>query len=497
MAELGRLLLAAGYPPGRVKVLAQSPTAGADAVPSAGRIRQEVEGLVKDCLPGDTLLLALAGPVVAAPGGTESYFCPAGADLSRPATLVPLAWIFQQLAACPAGTKFVLIDGSRNGGGAALPARPEAAKLEDQIPGGLSVLLSSAGGQVGYVHAEERHGAFWSAVLRGLQGAARTKEGKVTVGSLAEYAAKATRDHVAEAYKAAQTPVLVVPTRNATAAVVAIPDPALQCLHDGDELLKKKEYAKAADQYSQAIALRKDLVEAYLRRAEANYRLENYDGTIADCTEALQLDPGNASAIDFRGDGHFGKAGKVMDGMNKGEMTLAIQDYSAAIDADPDYAPTYNSRGSARGSLALAYGRKDAEKSRAEDELAVADIGKAIELAPRASWEYFENRGRAYRRLGKANLAADDYSAALTTGETIPPDRLYVIRYNRGRAYLSLKDYERAEADFDAAARLKPDKPDPYLMRAQALDALNRKEEARQAREKAAALKRSAPPKAG
>jgi tetratricopeptide (TPR) repeat protein len=336
----------------------------------------------------------------------------------------------------------------------------------------------------GYVHADERHGAFWAFVLRGLRGAAGIKDGKVTAAALARYVTEATRSYVAGAYKGMQTPVLVDPTGKAADAALATPDTALLALAEGDAFFENREFAKAAEKYGQAFALRKDLVEAYLRQAEAYIRgaegpraVADYDAAINDCNEAMRLDPGNPDALDFRGDGHFFKAGKL-SGMNQDEMIQAVRDYSAAIALDPDFPPSFNSLGSARGSLAMAYARqKMTDQSRAEDEQAVAAFSRAIELAPRRQSSYFENRARALRRLKQYDQSAADYTAALGTGEKLDSESLFRLRYSRGRVHLLRNDFAQAGADFAEAARLKPDDPDAlrYL---------------RSAREKAAELKR-------
>jgi serine/threonine protein kinase/tetratricopeptide (TPR) repeat protein len=501
ITELGRTLLAAGYPEGNVTVLAQLPGAPAGTGPTAERILQAVAALVKDRIPGDTLLLALAGPAVVAPGTTRSYFCPAGADLVQPATLVPLDEVFQKLAACPAETKVVLIDGNRVGASAA--ARPAAAKPEDLAVGGVAVLTATSNGAPGYVSASQRHGVFWDFVLRGIRGSAEGAPHKVTLGELASQVAEGTRKYVAREYKAEQTPKLVPPSAKDSSAVVASPDPALQCLLQGDALLgkadqlkdaesAKKEYEKAAEKFGQAISLRRDLVEAYLGRAEAYYSLANFDGMIDDCTEAARLDPASAGAYDFRGDAHRGKSGKLQ-GMKLNEIGLAVQDYSKSIELDPDYARCFNTRGTAHGSISQVYWKGEADKAKVEDELAVADYTRAIDLAPKPRAVYFENRARAFARLSKYDRSVDDYTDALRSGEQLDADYSSVLYYGRGSVFLDTKDYPRAVDDLKAAVKLTPADARVYKRLARALDGMGLKGDAQKARDEAARLERRPP----
>jgi tetratricopeptide (TPR) repeat protein len=59
----------------------------------------------------------------------------------------------------------------------------------------------------------------------------------------------------------------------------------------GNDLFAGKDYAGAADMYSKAIAVNKDLSDAYLNRANARMKVEAWDGAVADYTLYLQLQP--------------------------------------------------------------------------------------------------------------------------------------------------------------------------------------------------------------
>src|SRR5207244_4461179 len=113
--------------------------------------------------------------------------------------------IFQKLAACPAETKVVLIDGSRPldpGRVAAAAPPPAAAKPEDLAVPGVTLLTATAGGAPGYVHAADRHGVFWKFVLRELRGGTEGEGQKVTLGTFARRVLEDTRNYVTETYKA-------------------------------------------------------------------------------------------------------------------------------------------------------------------------------------------------------------------------------------------------------------------------------------------------------
>ena len=103
----------------------------------------------------------------------------------------------------------------------------------------------------------------------------------------------------------------------------------------------------------------------------------------------------------------------------KGEVELAIEDYTEVIKLDPDFAQAYYQRG-------LAYAKKG------EIKLAIADYTKAIEIKPDNADAYY-SRGGAFLRLGEREKAKSDIATARKMGldVIIASDRI-------------LRDYDRA-----------------------------------------------------
>ncbi len=440
MVELGRLLTAAGYARGSVTVLRQTPGASPETTPGAEQVRRAAEALVKDRVPGDVLLLALAGPAVA-PAGGPGYFCPASSELGNPATLVSLDWLFRLLASCPAKTKVVLLDGNR--AGPASGDRPPPAWPEDFVPAGVTLLVSTTGGAPGYVHSEDRHGAFWAFVLRGLRGEANTdRDAKVSPDELARFVIAQTDRHVRDELKARQVPKLVDHASGSAAVPLAVPNESLKRLAEGDSLLGSKQYSAAEERFSRAIELQPGLLEARLRRAVSRYYLAKYAEMIDDCDQVLRADADCAAAFDYRGDAHQESAGPV-ENMNKSRLRQALDDYTAAIRIDPDYGPVYKSRATTYGLL------KD-------NESAVRDFTKAIELAPVPSGRLFELRARALRRLKRLPEAADDFTESIR----LKPADESLYRQRAG-VYDELGEKDRAAADRAKAAELRKSSPKP------------------------------------
>ncbi len=107
----------------------------------------------------------------------------------------------------------------------------------------------------------------------------------------------------------------------------------------------------------------------------------------------------------------------------KGEVELAIEDYTQVIKLNPDFAQAYYQRG-------LAYAKKG------EIKLAIADYTKAIEIKPNYADAYY-NRGGAFLRLGEREKAKSDIATARKMGLSIiiASDK---IKQNYDRAWKTL-----------------------------------------------------------
>lgn len=88
---------------------------------------------------------------------------------------------------------------------------------------------------------------------------------------------------------------------SADTAAVARQDQAETLLHQGLLLAAKGRLEEAVDQYSEALALNPEMLEAYAARGGALGALEDYEGAIADYTAVIELDPEAAAAYGGRG----------------------------------------------------------------------------------------------------------------------------------------------------------------------------------------------------
>ena len=114
-------------------------------------------------------------------------------------------------------------------------------------------------------------------------------------------------------------------------------------------LVKKGEYDKAIEEYSEAIRIDPTLANAYFNRGFVWYKKRDYD-------KAIEGSPGdslNANDADYHN-----VRGLAWD--DKGDHDKAIADYSEAIRLNPNLAVAYNNRG-------LAWAQKGCREKAAAD----------------------------------------------------------------------------------------------------------------------------------
>ena len=141
--------------------------------------------------------------------------------------------------------------------------------------------------------------------------------------------------------------------------------------------------------------------------------------------EVIFADVYNASSYYNKGEEYY----------NAGNWAMAIEEFTNAIQANPNYSNAYWYRG-----LAYSY--------LGEYQTAIADYTKTIQLGPDDA-RFYNNRGLAYFYLGEYQTAIADYTKAIQ----LDPD--YARFYNnRAWAYYYLGQYSNQEADETKACSL-------------------------------------------
>ena len=147
---------------------------------------------------------------------------------------------------------------------------------------------------------------------------------------------------------------------------------------------------------------------------------------------ALEIDPGCAPAHYNRGRIHH----------RRGDYATALGEYDNALEIRPDYAKVLTNR-------AILLARPGVTGGAARTEQALADLTRAIELAPERTPAYY-HRARIALALGRHGPARADLDRLL---ELDPSDRKAWLL--RSRARRALGDAAGAENDLPRARRVE------------------------------------------
>ena len=177
----------------------------------------------------------------------------------------------------------------------------------------------------------------------------------------------------------------------------------------------------------------------YFYRGYAYMLKDDYDRALADFNHAIERQPTFAEAYENR----------VLIHVAKGDYSQALADANQVIQLKPDGSMAYNNRG-------LIYIQMD------DYDRAIADFSQALKLGIDAK----DSSGTMLpdgQQLGAFNPSNRDVHVVNLLFTELSD---YLVYSNRGYAYLSKQDYDRALADFNHAITLQPKRVLAYLNRA-------------------------------
>ena len=209
-----------------------------------------------------------------------------------------------------------------------------------------------------------------------------------------------------------------------------------------DRAEKQAEHDKAVSHYTQAIAVNRELPEAYNNRGNTYSAKGEFAEAIQDYNRSIDLNPEYAEAYTNRGNAYN----------DQGKFDTAIQDYNRSIDLNPEYAEAYTNRG-------------NAYNDQGKFDTAIQDYNRSIDLNPEFAEAYY-NRGNAYYRKGEFDKAIQDYNRAIA----LNPE--FAEAYtNRGNAYSAKGEFAEAIQDYNRSIDLNPEFVEAYYNRGVAYSA--------------------------
>src|SRR5581483_4766987 len=241
----------------------------------------------------------------------------------------------------------------------------------------------------------------------------------------------------------------------------------------------KKDYARALNDFSEAIRLNPQDTTSFHARAWLYKERGELDKAIADYTEALRVKPSGGTYF-ARGQ-VYRQRGDEAEAV--ADFTASVRSYDEEIARDPASKGAFYGRSIAHRELGhFAEARSDISEHlkrvtgpnsyyltmRAELSLAIGDVDQAIadysELIKQNGWgDTYVQRAAAYRAKGDYKSAIRDYDKAI--GELdYDADALN----KRGLAYAGDGKLDRAIRDFNEAIAKYPYDDSAYYNRAQA-----------------------------
>ncbi|MFB2767998.1 tetratricopeptide repeat-containing serine protease family protein [Pelatocladus sp. BLCC-F211] len=199
---------------------------------------------------------------------------------------------------------------------------------------------------------------------------------------------------------------------------------------------KKGDFKGAIADYTEAIRLNPQLVNAYTDRGVVRAELGDNQGAIADYNQALRIDSIYYAAYHNRG---YARA-------ELGDKQGAIDDFNQALRLNPNLAETYNARGRTRADLGDKQGALD-------------DYNQTLRITPNY-FRAYSNRGIVRFQLGDKQGGIEDFNQALRINPKYAKGY-----YNRGYAFFQLQDWQKAIADFNKELQINPKHADAYVYR--------------------------------
>jgi formylglycine-generating enzyme required for sulfatase activity len=178
-------------------------------------ILKQLELLLDGIRAEDTLVVALSGHGVQFRGDPVSYFVPVDAKLADKNTLIALdgkGGLYEQLKACKAKKKLLIVNACRND--PAVDPTAAANKVElvdedraDEVPEGIAAIYSCRAGQKSYYDEDRKRAIFFDHLIRAWRGE-YAKDGPVTLDSVFEQVRAKTKGDVNRTYTQSQVPVV-------------------------------------------------------------------------------------------------------------------------------------------------------------------------------------------------------------------------------------------------------------------------------------------------
>jgi tetratricopeptide (TPR) repeat protein len=207
----------------------------------------------------------------------------------------------------------------------------------------------------------------------------------------------------------------------------------------GDSYYQMGEYVQALADYTKAIAMQSDCVEAFYQRGVAFRQQQNYARAITDFAKVTELASQQPMGYFALGEAYYSEPDP--------EYAKAITNLNKAIELDGSLTDAYYIRG-------LVYAAMQGF------DKAIQDFTQVIERNAQSVDAAYYARGLAHAAKAEFDKAIEDYGQAIERNGQFAD-----AYYTRGETYSSMQEYSKAIADFNEVISLSPDFAEAYRAR--------------------------------
>jgi uncharacterized caspase-like protein len=195
---------------------AASTESGARFLPTSELINKELELLLNQLRPEDSIIVGFSGHGLQLKGDSTNYFCPINAELApdRKDTLISIPKVYRMLSACKANTKLLLVDACRNDPLSSsskstrrIEIEPVFSRPAPVVAGGTVAIFSCSATEQSFEDETIKSGIFFHFITLGLSGDADINgDGIVDVNDLETFTTDRVRNWARDKLSKSQTP---------------------------------------------------------------------------------------------------------------------------------------------------------------------------------------------------------------------------------------------------------------------------------------------------
>lgn len=150
---------------------------------------------------------------------------------------------------------------------------------------------------------------------------------------------------------------------------------------------KLQNFQAAVNDYNKHLQLNPESIDAYLRRGGIYFQLKQYDAALSDINKVLESNPENTEAL----------LNRAIIFASQNQHSQAIKDFDIYLQLTLADARAYNWRGISKTKIG-------------DYTSAIEDFSKAIQSQPAAT--FYKNRANAYLQIGEEEKAEEDFAKA-------------------------------------------------------------------------------------